>query len=344
KRQPGSTLKPLAVYTPALEEGYEIWDKLSDQPLNLNGYQPMNYDRKYRGQVSMYNAVKDSLNVPPVWLLNKIGMNDGYNAVERFGIPLTNNDFSPSLALGGMSEGVSPLIMAEAYTVFANDGIKVDAHSIQRIEDPDGVVIGEWKQRTTNVTNAAIAQKMTYMLKGVVEEGTGTKAQVEGLDVAGKTGSTQLPFANSTGTKDHWFVGFTPEIVGAVWLGYDQTDENHYLIGSSGATSPKLFKEIISGSISEFSREKFNLTAIDKQMEKHLKEEEKQRKNAKKRNQNQYTDNDDEEDKNDKKDRKNREKEAKKNEKNKDKEEKQNGKGNGKGGKEDKDKDDDDND
>lgn len=334
RRQPGSTMKPLAVYTPALEAGYEIWNNLPDQPLNINGYQPMNYDRKYRGQVTMYEAVIDSLNVPPVWLLNKIGMNDGANAVERFGIPLTKEDNTPSLALGGMSEGVSPLMMAEAYTAFANEGVKVEAHSIQRIENPDRVVIGEWKQKTTKVTDSVIAQKMTYMLKGVVEEGTGTKAKVEGIDVAGKTGSTQLPFSNTNGTKDHWFVGYTPEIVGAVWLGYDQTDENHYLVGSSGATSPKLFKEIVSGSISEFSREKFNLAAIEKQVEKRLKDEEKLKNNGNKRNGNPYKDRDEDEDENEKEDKKNgknKEKEDKKNEKNKEKEDKKHGRDDGNG-------------
>lgn len=279
KRQPGSTMKPLAVYTPALEQGYDIFDKLNDSPLDINGYKPMNYDRTFRGEVTMYEALVDSLNVPPVWLLDRMGLNKGINAVERFGIKLTEADHTPSLALGGMNEGVSPLLMAQAFSAFPNNGQMVEAHSIQKIEDADGVVIGKWKSKETKVTDAKVAQKITYMLKGVVDEGTGTSARVQDLDVAGKTGSTQLPFANASGTKDHWFVGYTPEIVGAVWLGYDKTDENHYLTGSSGSTVTKIYKEIISGARTEFSQENFDLSLVEKQIKARLKEEENKRKN-----------------------------------------------------------------
>lgn len=317
KRQPGSTMKPLAVYTPALEQGYEITDSLKDLPLNINGYQPTNFDKTYRGEVSMYEAVIDSLNVPPVWLLDKIGVNSGTNAVERFGIPLTGNDHSPSLALGGMSEGVSPLLMAQAYSTFANDGERVEAHAIQRIEDAEGNDLAKWKERRVKVTDSKITQKMTYMLKGVVNEGTGTKAQIPGMDIAGKTGSTQLPFANSSGTKDHWFVGYTPEIVGAVWLGYDQTDESHYLVGSSGATTPRIFKEVLSGAESEFSKKKFDLVTVERQMSNELKKIEKQKKNENIQKQKQDMNH------KENKDEKKKEKELKK-------AEKQNGNGNGK--------------
>lgn len=277
KRQPGSTMKPLAVYTPALEQGYDVFDKLQDSPIDINGYKPMNYDRRFRGAVTMYEAVEDSLNVPPVWLLNKMGLKYGINAVERFGIPLTEQDYNPSLALGGLNEGVSPLLMAQAFSVFPNNGIMVEAHSIQKIEDADGETIAKWKNKAVQVTDQKVAQKMTFMLQGVVENGTGTRAQVEGLDVAGKTGSTQLPFAITNGTKDHWFVGYTPDIVGAVWLGYDKTDESHYLIESSGATVTRIFKEIVSGSVSELSRRKFDLSMVEKELNNRLKEEEKRK-------------------------------------------------------------------
>jgi penicillin-binding protein 2A len=281
KRQPGSTMKPLAVYTPALEQGYEVFDRLQDQPIDINGYKPMNYDKRYRGVVTMYDAVVDSLNVPPVWLLNKMGLEYGTNAAERFGIPLTEEDHNPSLALGGLSEGVSPLLMAQAFSVFPNNGVRVEAHSVQKIVDADGEIIASWKNNSVRVTDQKVAQKMTFMLQGVVQNGTGTNAKVEGLDVAGKTGSTQLPFGITNGTKDHWFVGYTPDIVGAVWLGYDKTDENHYLIESSGATVTRIFKEIVSGSISEFPQKKFNLSSIEKQLNDQFREEEKRKEKLK---------------------------------------------------------------
>ena len=134
----------------------------------------------------------------------------------------------------------------------------------------------------TKVTESEVAQKITYMLKGVVEEGTGKNARVNDLEVAGKTGSTQLPFENEEGTKDHWFVGYTPELVGAVWLGYDQTDQDHYLPSSSSATAPIIFKEILSKSASEISNKAFNIAPIEKkykqEVQKRKEEEEKIRK------------------------------------------------------------------
>jgi penicillin-binding protein 2A len=274
KRQPGSTMKPLAVYTPALEQGYEIYDTLLDAPINIDGYQPMNYDKQFRGEVTMYEALVHSYNVPPVWLLQRMGLKYGSNAVERFGIKLKEEDLNLGLALGGLSEGVSPLLMAQAFSTFPNQGVRVEAHSIQKVEDSEGEIIGKWNSNAIKVTDPLVTEKITYMLKGVVEEGTGTKAHVTGVEVAGKTGTTELPFANEGGSKDHWFVGYTPEIVGAVWMGYDQTDENHYLLESSGSTVTKVFKDIISESISEFSQQKFNLTSLEKQLSK---EEEKQR-------------------------------------------------------------------
>lgn len=100
KRQPGSIMKPLSVYTPALEQGYDIFDMLQDSPLNIDGYQPQNYDKQFRGSVSMYDAVVHSYNVPAVSLLQKIGLEYGGKAVERFGVTLEQKDYIPGLALG----------------------------------------------------------------------------------------------------------------------------------------------------------------------------------------------------------------------------------------------------
>lgn len=270
KRQPGSTMKPLAVYTPALEKGYDVFDYLEDRPLNIEGYQPKNYDLRYRGQVTMYDAIVHSYNVPAVWLLDKMGLEYGTNAVERFGIPL-QKDETLGLALGGMSNGTSPLLMAQAFSTFPNNGLMVEAHSIQQIEDANGDIIGKWQKKSTRVTEPEVAQKMTYMLKGVVDEGTGVKALVNGMEVAGKTGTTELPFASSGGAKDHWFVGYTPQLVGAIWLGYDKTDENHFLLSSSSGTTTVIFKEIVAKSVPELSLKTFSLSAIEKKYKQELK-------------------------------------------------------------------------
>ena len=258
-------------------QGYEMFDMLQDMPIDLGGYQPMNYDRQFRGQVSMYEAVVNSYNVPPVWLLDKMGLKYGINAVERFGIKLEEEDQNHGLALGGMNKGISPLALAQAYSAFPNKGLMTEAHSIKRIEDAEGNLIGKWHNNATKVTNELVADKMTYMLKGVVEEGTGKNAKVNNWEIAAKTGTTEVPFANEDGTKDHWFVGYTPEIVGAVWMGYDQTDENHYLTESSGATVTVIFKEIFTKSINQFSQKQFDLTTIGKLLEEQRKKEQKQK-------------------------------------------------------------------
>lgn len=310
ERQPGSTMKPLAAYTPALEQGYDIFDTLQDRPIDINGYQPLNYDKRFRGEVTMYEALVNSYNVPPVWLLQKMGVKYGVNAVERFGIPLEEEDQTAGMTLGGLHKGVSPLTMAQAYSTFANKGARITAHSITRIEDAEGNVIAQWKNHAIKVTDQEVAKKMTYMLKGVVDEGTGKNAKVTGWDIAGKTGTTELPFANEAGTKDHWFVGYSPEMVGAVWMGYDQTDENHFLTESSSSTVTKIFSEIFSRSTSVFTEKEFDLSSLEKTYRDARKEEEEKKEK-------------DKEDEEDEKENKKEEKEKEKEEKEREKEEKE---------------------
>jgi penicillin-binding protein 2A len=277
-RQPGSTLKPIAVYTSALEQGYNISDELSDEPININGYTPQNFDRQYRGQVTMYDAVVNSYNIPPVWLLNKIGIENGVRTVERFGIPLEKNDHNLGLALGGLHQGASPLLMAQAFSAFPNNGLMMEAHAITEIKDSEGDIIGKWSEKSVQVTEPEVAQKITYMLQGAVEHGTAKGAQISGLDVAGKTGTTQLPFSGLDGSKDHWFIGYTPDIVGAIWLGYDKTDPEHYLTTTSSFTAPSIFQKILTQSISELPNKEFNLSLIEKQKKELEKKKEKNEK------------------------------------------------------------------
>ncbi len=239
KRQPGSTIKPVAVYTPALELGYKPSDNLVDEPININGYEPQNADGTFHGRVSLYEALINSYNIPAVKLLNEMGIDKGRDAAARFGIPLTDEDRSLGLALGGLHEGVSPLQMAEAFGVFASDGVRNHAHTITRIESADGNVLAEFKQSegSVKVTEPEIARTMTAMLEGVIKEGTGTAALLEGRPLAGKSGTTQMLGTTGYGAKDNWFVGYTPQLVGAVWLGYDKSDSSHYLSTSSKAAA-----------------------------------------------------------------------------------------------------------
>ncbi|MDM5154079.1 PBP1A family penicillin-binding protein [Bacillus sp. DX1.1] len=291
KRQPGSTLKPLAVYVPALEQGYEVYDVLKDEPLNIKDYTPQNSDHTFHGDVTMYEAVAESYNVPAVWLLEQIGLEKGLKSLERFGIPLQEQDRAYHIALGGMYTGTSPFVMAQAYATFANDGVQIEGHAIREIQNAEGEIVGKWYKKETRVTSEKIAQKITYLLKGVVEKGTGEKAKVKNIDTAGKTGTTQLVDGPSSGAKDSWFVGYTPDLVGAIWVGYDKTDSEHYVPGGSQITTT-MFRDIMKKADANPTQKAFQLSLISevdytKQLktveeEKRRKEEEQQRKKQQK--------------------------------------------------------------
>lgn len=265
-RQPGSVFKPLIVYAPALEQGYDKKSLLYDGPLDIQGYRPNNVDRQTLGQVSLKDAVIQSRNIPAVWLLNEIGLNTGIEFVEKLGIPLVEEDRNLSSALGGLSQGVSPLQIAQGYSTFPNLGVQVQAHTITKITTIDGQVLAEAEHQPVEVMSPENAYAMTEILQDVVREGTGTNAAID-RPVAGKTGTTQLPQSKQFegivgGAKDAWFVGYTPELVGAVWLGYDQTDSNHYLTTSGGKYPALIFREMMSLAlkdvpVSEFKRPKF---------------------------------------------------------------------------------------
>ena len=158
-RQPGSALKPLAVYTAALEQGYDFDDMLVDEPINIDGYQPQNIDKRYRGQVTMYDALINSYNIPAVWLLNKIGIEKGFSTVERFGIPLEKEDHNLGLALGGLHQGTSPLLMAQAFSAFPNDGIMMQAHAISEIKDAEGKIVGKWMKSLLGLQNRKLLKR-----------------------------------------------------------------------------------------------------------------------------------------------------------------------------------------
>ncbi|WP_125606503.1 PBP1A family penicillin-binding protein [Lapidilactobacillus bayanensis] len=244
KRQPGSAIKPLAVYTPALENGYHYDSELVDKDTTFgkNNYHPTNVDGTYLGKVAMYQALAQSRNVPAVWLLDQIGVSKGVASVEKFGINVPKADQNLALALGGLQTGVSPLQMAQAYTAFANNGKMTTAHFITKIVDATGaVIVDNTKTKTKTVLSQKNAETMTSMMLGVFNQGTGIGAKPDGYVVAGKTGTTEVPDSYPTkGAKDQWVLGYTPDIVVATWVGYDKTDESHYLTGSY---APRIFKQ-----------------------------------------------------------------------------------------------------
>lgn len=253
RRQPGSSFKPLSVYGPALEKGYHPYSLLYDGQLNISGYQPRDWDYQTRGIVTLQEAIANSWNIPAVWLLNEIGLDSGLAFAQKAGIPLFKEDRTLSFALGALTKGVSPLEMAQAYSSFANLGTMNKAYAITKITTAEGKLLFEAKPEAVTVTDPHTAYTMTLLLVNAVDNGTGKNAAL-GRPTAGKTGSVELPstkeFAGITkGVKDVWFVGYTPELTAAIWMGYDQTDREHYLTTSGGSGPAVIFREVLSRAL-----------------------------------------------------------------------------------------------
>ncbi|MDR1567496.1 MAG: PBP1A family penicillin-binding protein [Streptococcaceae bacterium] len=241
KRSPGSTIKPLVVYTPAVEAGWSINKMLEDTPHDYNGYAPNNYGNTYSGEVPMYQALARSLNLPAVWTVDKLGINRAYQSGLDFGLHLTQENKKLGLALGS---GVltNPWEMAQAYATFANNGVEVEAHLIRKIVDGTGAVIAENKTSKKRVIDQSVADKMTSMMLGTYTNGTGVYAAPYGFTLAGKTGTTETDF-NSDLADDQWVIGYTKDVVMTTWLGFEKTDETHYLNGISAQEASAIFKD-----------------------------------------------------------------------------------------------------
>lgn len=244
-RSPGSALKPLMVYTPAIQNGYHYDSELSDkkQAFGKNNYTPTNPTGVYQDNVPMYTALAQSLNVPAVWLLNKIGVQKGVNSLAKFGINLKKSDQNLAAALGGVSTNITPLELARAYSAFASGGNLPQTHFIRKIVDASGTVIYQSNAKSQSIMTKSVAKEMTSMMIGTFTHGTAVNAKPSGFTVAGKTGSSEVPSSWGYGTKDQWLVGYTPDVVLATWTGFEYTDKQHYLSGTSEDGVSKIFKD-----------------------------------------------------------------------------------------------------
>ncbi|MHB8945160.1 MAG: transglycosylase domain-containing protein [Bacillota bacterium] len=235
KRQPGSAMKPLVVYTPAIDAGFAPSYVVDDAPVMYtqpdgSPWWPQNYDRRFRGLMTIRAAVEQSVNVVAVKMLEQVGPKVGLENARRMGISTLHssgrlNDVTLALALGGVTDGVIPLEMASAYGVLANGGIRAEPISILKVVDRNGTVLEEHRPQTSVVLKPETAWMMTNILEGVIKNGTGRPADI-GRPAAGKTGTT-------TDLVDAWFVGYTPNLAGAVWMGYDQPKAMHNVYGST---------------------------------------------------------------------------------------------------------------
>ncbi|MDO0825932.1 transglycosylase domain-containing protein [Desulfosporosinus nitroreducens] len=253
KRQPGSTIKPLVVYGPAIEKGgYFPGTVLDDMPVSYNGgngksWSPTNFDtatKGWKGLITMRYAVEQSVNIYAVKLLDLIGIDYGWAfGKNNLGLPLAPEDRVLSLALG--TTHVSTQDMAAAYGVYANNGVSITDHAIIEVKDAKGNIVISPKITKNRVMKETTAYIINSMLRSVVTSGTGVSAQIGNWAVAGKTGTSSLPdnLKNKTGNTDAWFAGYTPNYAGVVWMGYDSNPD----LDKNGTPGPYYLRSVYGG-------------------------------------------------------------------------------------------------
>ncbi len=255
RRNPGSAFKPI-IYAAALDKGMTAASIIDDAPIEFDispgkSWKPHNYDNKYRGPVTMREALTDSINVVSIKILQNIGVGYAIQYAKKLGITST---LSPNLALALGASSVTPLELTSAYAVFASGGFRTTPYFITKVEDGEGKTLEEVEppklpvltqmssatQETENepepsldgtvlsaipVVSPETSYIITNLMESVVNSGTGQRAKALGRPVAGKTGTTN-------DMKDAWFIGYVPQLIAGVWVGYDQ--ERSLGAGGSG--------------------------------------------------------------------------------------------------------------
>lgn len=240
-RQPGSTFKPIIAYGPAIEyKKYSTYHQINDdKPYEIKGTNSTirNWNRQYQGWMSMRYALSRSLNVPTVKLLEEAGFENAKEFAEGLGIKFHNDQILIGDAIGGTSTNTTPLQLAGAYSAFGNEGIYNEPHAVTKVEFPDGRVM-DLKPEPKVAMSDYTAYMVTDMLKTAVTDpgATGTRANIPGLPMAGKTGTTNLE--GKSGANNAWFAGYTTNYTIAVWSGYD----DHQRIIENTRISQMLFK------------------------------------------------------------------------------------------------------
>ncbi|MFD1738510.1 PBP1A family penicillin-binding protein [Bacillus salitolerans] len=251
-RQPGSTIKPIIDYGPAIEYlQWSTYHQIVDEAHTYSNGTPLkNYDNKYKGQMSIREALADSRNIPALKTLQEVGLSKARDFAANLGIPVGDQIYE-SHSIGGFN-GVSPLQLAGAFSSFGNKGVFIKPHTVTKVVFMDKTEV-DMKPEPKVVMKESTAFMVTDMMRSVVRSGTGRSANISGLQVAGKTGTTNFDSdtkkkynIKSGGVPDIWFAGYTPNYTLAVWTGYSKTSETNYILSSEEkAIAKQLFKEIV---------------------------------------------------------------------------------------------------
>ena len=268
-RQPGSAFKPF-VYLTAMQNGFTPASIIEDKEEEFaKGWKPQNSDLQWHGKVSLRTALKRSINIPTIKLAREVGVDKIVANVEKMGITTlvdsgAYSDVNLAMALGGLSKGVNPLEMASAYGVLATNGLYNKPIALLKIVDRDGKVLYQAKPQSKRVVDAASAYLTTNMLEDVLVSGTGGGMGI-GRPAAGKTGTTDTYI-------DAWFVGYTPDLSTAVWVGDDNNKPMQRMYGSGAPLS--IWHEFMINALASTPRTGFSNPGVAVPAEPEIKQEE----------------------------------------------------------------------
>ena len=290
-RQSGSSIKPISVYSGALQKSYDLASEgkkfpfkdtghdrqgskyygdyltassvIVDERMTFNGQTwPQNASNSFSGAVTMRKALQNSINVCAVKLELQVGAEYIADLVEKFGITTLDreggtNDLNPAaLALGGLTNGVIPLEMAQAYAAFPNGGVRQSSIAYTKVTDRNGKVLLTSKSESSKVLDEGVAFVMTDMLKSVVSQGIGSPAGISGVQAGGKTGTTSSEF-------DIWFDGFTPSYAAALWIGNDVNMQLTSMSGPAAALWGKIMNQIPKAKKEHYKSQPSDVTHVN---------------------------------------------------------------------------------
>lgn len=246
-RQPGSTMKPLGAYGPALEKNLlSPGSVIIDEEFSYQGWTPKNWYSGFKGPVTVRQAIVESMNIPAIKTVQMVGIDTSFNFLKKLGITslvesktidgkVYSDKNLSALAIGGMTDGISVKELTAAYATFANQGVYITPHTYTKIVDHNGKVILEKSIESTQVFSEQTAYLMTSMLESSAQGSMGISAKID------------MPYAAKTGTTnddlDRWFVAYTPYYVGGVWYGYDQPQVLPY--NQTRIVTHKLWKQVM---------------------------------------------------------------------------------------------------